>query len=101
MDLPGGDLVEARDDRARNPSHCHRVQDVLRLLAEVGARDGDRSAAFQQAGERLDLTDIEEKDQYSEELSISLLTIYLVFPILLKQRASDFCCPEAREVPSE
>lgn len=53
--LPGGDLVETRDDRARSPSHGHRVQDVLRLLAQVGAGDGDRGAAFQQASERLDL----------------------------------------------
>lgn len=31
------------------------MQDVLRLLAEVGAGDGERGAAFQQASERLDL----------------------------------------------
>lgn len=59
--LPGGDLVEARDDRARNPGHRHRVQDVLRLLAQVGAGDGDRGAAFQQASQRLDLRTSENR----------------------------------------
>lgn len=55
--LPGGDLVEVGDDFTGDPGHGNGALDVLGLLPQVGARNGEDGAPLNQPREWLNLDD--------------------------------------------